>query len=95
VETKGKILSETTLFWVNVVSAKRRERWQKASGKPRTKDEMKEAILNVLQANKGRILSTEELHKALPVRKAELFVFREAFNELVDEEKIKLHIGLP
>lgn len=94
-ETKGKILSETTLFWVNVVSAKRRERWQKASGKPRTKDEMKEAILNVLQANKGRILSTEELHKALPVRKAELFVFREAFNELVDEEKIKLHIGLP
>lgn len=80
---------------MNVVSAKRRERWQKASGKPRTKDEMKEAILNVLQANKGRILSTEELHKALPVRKAELFVFREAFNELVDEEKIKLHIGLP
>lgn len=79
---------------MNVVSTKK-ERWQKASRKPRTKDEMKEAILNVLQANKGRILSTEQLHNALPIRRSEAFVFREAFNELVDEGKIELHISLP
>jgi len=81
---------------VKWLPTERQEKWsQRADAKLRTKDEMKEAILNVLQANKGRILSAEELHRALPVRRAELFVFREAFNELVDEGKIKLHIGLP
>jgi len=63
--------------------------------KLRTIAELKEAILNVLEANKGRIVSAEELHKALPIKWDERLRFKEAFNELVDEGKIKQYIGLP
>jgi len=34
--------------------------------KPRTKAELKEAILNVLRANRGKVLSSEEMAKLLP-----------------------------
>ena len=61
----------------------------------RTKAELKEAILNVLQANKGHIISVEELHKVLPSRKGEFEAFREAYHELVSDGRIKQYIGLP
>jgi len=63
--------------------------------KPRNKEEIKEALLNVLRANRGRIMSTEDLLKALPMRKSEGQAFKEAFNELVTEGKVKYYIGSP
>lgn len=63
--------------------------------KPRTKAELKEAILNVLRANRGKVLSSEEMAKLLPLRRAEEEAFRQAFNELIDERQIKNYIGLP
>jgi len=79
---------------VNVVWAERSAKWNQRT-KPRTKAELKEDILNVLKANKGRVISAEQLHKALPIRQKEKETFREAFHELVNEGKIKQYIGLP
>lgn len=73
--------------------AQRRD--EQKQSKPRTKAELKEAILNVLGAKRGRVLSSEELAKLLPVRRVEEEAFRQAFQELVDERKIKNYIGLP
>jgi deoxyribodipyrimidine photolyase len=74
--------------------AERSAKW-KERAKLRTKAELKEAILNVLQANKGHIISAQELHKALPARKGEFEAFREAFHELIKEGKIKQYMSLP
>lgn len=74
--------------------AERSAKWNQRA-KKRTKTEIKEALLNVLKANKGRVISSEELHKLLPLRKEEAEAFRAAFNELVSEGKIKQYIGLP
>jgi len=76
--------------------AERQEKWQRrATSKIRTVAELKEAILNVLKANKGRVISAEELANAMPIRWGEKETFRLAFNELVKERKIKQYIGLP
>ena len=75
----------------------RSKKWSNRANRPklRTIAELKEAILNVLTANKGRIISAEELHKALPIKWDERLRFQAAFRELVDEGKIKQYIGLP
>lgn len=74
--------------------AERQEKWKKRA-KLRTKAELKEAILNVLKANKGHIISSEELHKALLIRVEEGEAFVLAWTGLVREGKIKQYIGLP
>jgi hypothetical protein len=68
---------------------------QEQSKKLRTKDEIKEGILDVLTKNRGRIITPKELTRALPIRKLEEAAFKQAFNELVTEGKIKQYIGLP
>lgn len=79
---------------MNDVWAERKEKWSQRA-KKRTKAEIKEAVLNVLKANKGRVISSEELHKLLPLRIEEVDAFKAAFDELVSEGKIKQYIGLP
>ena len=56
---------------------------------------MEQAILRVLARDRGRVLTAEELHTALPIKLSEKDVFRKAYNNLSKQGKIKTYIGLP
>jgi len=61
----------------------------------RGKNKFKAEILNILAANKGRVLGIEEIKASLFLEKSEQLAFEHALKELEKEKKIEKYVGLP
>lgn len=60
----------------------------------RTKEKLKERILEILQDNKPEILPLKEIEEQMQIEKAEKEDFRKAVKELETEGKIIMHITI-
>lgn len=61
----------------------------------RNLDQFKNDIMNIAKANKGNIVSVNEIRKNLFVTNDEKAIFTRAIEELAEKGKLKIHIGLP